>query len=207
MGRGRWNLFLRDRRPLIVRHAIGADAPSVLAHRDVVCAETDFLSFGPGERERTVDWQAEILSELERSEVQIQLLAFVGAPASPGSSTDSPQLVPAAAGSAEPDASALVGALAFTTRDLPRLRHSGEIGMTVRKAYWGLGVGAHLMGCLLEWARAHREIRKLNLRVRTDNARAIRLYERQGFQIEGTIACDFSVGGVDYDHHWMGLRL
>jgi RimJ/RimL family protein N-acetyltransferase len=97
--------------------------------------------------------------------------------------------------------------LGFTARDLPRLRHSGDIGMTVLSACWGLGVGAHLLECLLEWARAGGVVRKLNLRVRTDNMRAIRLYQRMGFAVEGTIEGDFSLGGVDYDHHWMGLKL
>jgi RimJ/RimL family protein N-acetyltransferase len=43
--------------------------------------------------------------------------------------------------------------------------------------------------------------------VRTDNERAIRLYEGKGFVYEGTMRKEFFVDGRYYDLHWMGLEL
>jgi RimJ/RimL family protein N-acetyltransferase len=45
------------------------------------------------------------------------------------------------------------------------------------------------------------------LRVRTDNQRAILLYERKGFAKEGTIRKEILLDGKYFDHHWMGLEL
>jgi RimJ/RimL family protein N-acetyltransferase len=50
-------------------------------------------------------------------------------------------------------------------------------------------------------------VKKINLRVRTDNERAIVLYERNGFVIEGTIRKEIFLDGEYFDHHWMGLEL
>jgi RimJ/RimL family protein N-acetyltransferase len=50
-------------------------------------------------------------------------------------------------------------------------------------------------------------VKKINLRVRTDNQRAIRLYERKGFGIEGTSRKEILLDGSYFDHHWMGLEL
>ncbi len=76
---------------------------------------------------------------------------------------------------------AIVSTLSFSAGSRPRLRHSGEFGMSVRKAYWGLGTGSLMLDTLLDWARGTGIVTKINLRVRTDNQRAIALYRRKGF--------------------------
>jgi RimJ/RimL family protein N-acetyltransferase len=76
--------------------------------------------------------------------------------------------------------------------------------MSVLQSYWGLGVASALIDALLEWAGATRIVTKLNLRVRTDNQRAIALYERKGFRIEGTLTKDVFVDGSYYDNLLMG---
>ena len=60
---------------------------------------------------------------------------------------------------------------------------------------------------LIEWAKTSGVVTKINLRVRTDNPRAIALYERKGFTFEGTIRRELLIDGVYYDHHLMGLVL
>ena len=50
-------------------------------------------------------------------------------------------------------------------------------------------------------------VRKVNLQVRTDNARAIALYKRKGFAVEGTISRGIFLDDVFFDLHWMGLEL
>jgi RimJ/RimL family protein N-acetyltransferase len=62
-----------------------------------------------------------------------------------------------------------------------------------------------LLDVLAEWALEGQIIRKLNLRVRTDNHRAIRLYERKGYVTEGTIHKELYVNGEYYDLVWMGM--
>jgi RimJ/RimL family protein N-acetyltransferase len=79
--------------------------------------------------------------------------------------------------------------------------------MSVRKQYWGLGIGSLMLDTLIEWARSTQIVKKINLRVRTDNQRAILLYERKGFVMEGTIRKEIFLDGKYFDHHWMGLEL
>lgn len=62
-----------------------------------------------------------------------------------------------------------------------RMSHRAEIGISVAKDYWGMGIGSTLMAALLSFAK-ERGIRQLNLEVRSDNERAIRLYEKFGFK-------------------------
>jgi RimJ/RimL family protein N-acetyltransferase len=64
-----------------------------------------------------------------------------------------------------------------------------------------------MVDALVDWARATGFVTKINLRVRTDNPRAIALYKRKGFVIEGTISREMFLDGKYYSHHWMGLEL
>ncbi len=66
-----------------------------------------------------------------------------------------------------------------------RRRHVAEIGMGVADDMNGQGVGTALLGALLEAADKWLDIRRIELTVFTDNDRAIRLYERHGFEREG----------------------
>ena len=75
------------------------------------------------------------------------------------------------------------------------------------KEYWGLGIGSLMLDTLIEWARETGIIRKINLRVRTDNRRAVRLYEGRGFVGEGKVSKEILLGGQYFDHYWMDLEL
>ena len=79
--------------------------------------------------------------------------------------------------------------------------------MSVRKRYWGHGIGSLMLDTLIDWARGTGIVKKINLRVRTDNQRAISLYARKGFANEGTIRKEMLLDGRYFDHHWMGLEL
>ena len=61
-----------------------------------------------------------------------------------------------------------------------RLSHRAGLGITVRKAAWGRGVGTAIMERLIAHAW-EQGIEIIELQVRSDNARAIRLYEKFGF--------------------------
>ena len=101
----------------------------------------------------------------------------------------------------------IVSTLTFSAGRRPRVRHSGELGTSVRKQYWGLGIGSLMLDTLLDWALATRIVKKINLHVRTDNQRALALYKRKGFVIEGTVRKALFVDGTYYDAHWMGLEM
>lgn len=67
----------------------------------------------------------------------------------------------------------------------PRLRHSAGIGIMVAGKFQGQGVGRRLMETLLDMADNWLMLARVELEVYTDNQKAIHLYEKMGFEIEG----------------------
>lgn len=76
----------------------------------------------------------------------------------------------------------------------PRIRrsHSGSIGMGVAVAWQGKGVGSRLLGELLDIADNWMNLRRVELTVYTDNAPALALYRKFGFETEGEMR-DYAV--------------
>ena len=84
---------------------------------------------------------------------------------------------------------AVIGGKAIGSASLHRAdnrrAHAAALGIAVHDAYAGRGAGTALMAGLVEMADDWLNIRRLELTVYADNARAIALYERFGFQREG----------------------
>ena len=67
-----------------------------------------------------------------------------------------------------------------------RMRHAGSIGMAVRDDWQGRGVGTALIEAALDLADKWLNLTRIELRVYVDNAAGIALYEKFGFEVEGT---------------------
>ncbi|MCI9666116.1 MAG: GNAT family N-acetyltransferase [Angelakisella sp.] len=87
-----------------------------------------------------------------------------------------------------------------------RLSHRAGLGITVRKKAWGRGVGTALMERLIAHAR-EQELEIIELQVRSDNLRAIRLYEKFGFQKIGHYPKFLKIGDVYASCELMNLYL
>ncbi|HZH26239.1 MAG TPA: GNAT family N-acetyltransferase [Azospirillaceae bacterium] len=68
-----------------------------------------------------------------------------------------------------------------------RRSHVGEIGMGVHDDHTGCGIGKALLAALLDAADNWIGLVRVQLTVYTDNAPAIALYKRFGFEVEGTL--------------------
>ena len=75
---------------------------------------------------------------------------------------------------------------ADVTREKGRRSHVGRIGICVHDDFQGRGVGSCLMAALVDTADNWLGLRRLELSVFVDNAPAIRLYRKFGFEVEGT---------------------
>lgn len=69
----------------------------------------------------------------------------------------------------------------------PRRRHAGDLGMAVRDDWQGKGVGGALLQAAVDLADRWLNLSRLELQVYTDNAPAVALYQKFGFEIEGTL--------------------
>jgi putative acetyltransferase len=69
----------------------------------------------------------------------------------------------------------------------PRRRHAGAIGICVHEEWHGKGVGTALMRAIVDLADNWLNLTRLELEVYADNEAAISLYERMGFEVEGTL--------------------
>ena len=173
-------VMLKNGEVIMIREASKADAESLLAYLDTICAETDNLTFGPGEMSLTVEQEITFLEGMANKPGAIFLAALN-------------------------EQDELVGTIHFVAGTLPRTKHAGEFGMSVLKTHWGKGIGTALMDALLEWVREKKSIRKVNLKVRSDNRNAIRLYKKKGFAEEGRITREYLIHGEFHDILCMGL--
>jgi putative acetyltransferase len=66
-----------------------------------------------------------------------------------------------------------------------KLRHTASLGIMVHDQFQGQGIGRQLLASVLDIADNFLGLIRVDLEVFADNARAIRLYERLGFEHEG----------------------
>jgi putative acetyltransferase len=71
-----------------------------------------------------------------------------------------------------------------------RRRHVGYVGMCVHDDFHGHGIGTALMAALIDLADNWLDLKRIELTVYVDNAPAIGLYRKFGFEVEGTRRAD-----------------
>lgn len=162
---------------LCIREAAPDDALAMLSYVEQISRETDFLSFGPGEFGMDENQERSFLKSCMESANQLFLIGLVD--------------------------DRIVSSVMFMGNPRKREQHTGLLGLAVLKEFWSNGIASAMMAELISWAGQSPIVTKLQLKVRTDNDRAIKLYERDGFSIEGTITRDFCVDGRYFDHHLM----
>lgn len=87
-----------------------------------------------------------------------------------------------------------------------RIKHVVHIGISVLKAHWGKGLGTRLFEAAEKWA-LNNEIVRLELSVMKHNERGLRLYQKMGFETEGTKKASVCVDGEYIDEYLMSKIL
>lgn len=172
---------LKNGRHMVVREGNGDDASGVIKYIQSVASESDYLTFGEGEFNPKVEDEARFIEDCRKLRNSLFLIA-------------------------EHD-DEIIACLTFTGGNRKRVSHFGEFGITVSKKYWGLGAGKIIINYLIKWAEESQIVKKINLKVRTDNFKAIRLYRKLGFVNEGTISRFFYHNNRFYDVYVMGREI
>ena len=100
----------------------------------------------------------------------------------------------------------VVGILGLHPEENTRRRHSAMLGMAVHDDFQGQGIGSALVSTALELADNWLGLRRIELQVFIDNAAAVHLYKRFGFEIEGTLR-DFALRDGAYVDAYAMSRL
>lgn len=166
---------------LEILRAQGSDAKEMLAYLNQIGSETDNLTFGSEGFPIDLEGETQYLESNRNNPYNAIFIARLDG--------------------------RLVGDVSFDGSPRPRLRHRGTIGISVVKDAWGVGIGSKLMQTVIDHARMVTKAELLSLEVRCDNDRAIRLYEKFGFQKTGTIPGMLKINGELVDFYTMTLQL
>ena len=148
-------ITLKDGRTCILRNGTQQDAQASLDIFIRTHAQTDYLLTYPDEITFTAEQQAAYLQKKSDDAGEIEILAFLDG---------------TIVGTAGVDR---VG-----TQD--KLKHRAEFGISIDKAYWGLGIGRALTRACIVCAK-EAGYTQLELQVVADNALALALYRSEGF--------------------------
>ena len=163
------------------REAEPSDAGKFLEYSKIVGSETDNLTFGAEGLSLTISQEADFIRKFAGNPGSIMIVAF--------------------------DEGELIGTGAVSVvSGKTRFAHRREIAISVRKDYWGKGIGTGIMNVLMDFARkSGAEV--LELEVRSDNEAAISLYKKFGFEKIGTNEKFFKIDGEFFAADYMNLYL
>jgi len=150
-------LKLNDGRIAVLRSPKEGDAAELLVFLKDVTRETDFLLRAPEECTMTEEQEAAWVNNARSSPNTAVFLCEVDG---------------VIAGDCE---------IVFLSRT--KLRHRAVVGISLRKAYWNLGIGTAMFEEMIRLAKERGGIIQLELEVMEGNDRAIHLYEKMGFRI------------------------
>lgn len=166
----------------IIRQATPDDAAALIDYVKTMLAGPEAnMPLAPDEFTWTVEAEQAVLAETAQSDNSVFLLAVAG--------------------------DQIIGELSLRGGQRRALRHAAFLGMSVHEAWRGRGVGSALMAAAIEWARAGGVLTRIELFVYAGNARAIHLYEKAGFQVEGKRRRAIYQNGEYIDDLVMGLLL
>ena len=166
---------------IIYRRAQGSDAGKIVDFYNFVGGETSYLSFEKDEYPMNVKEQEDEIRSLEDKEASIMLLAM--------------------------DKDEIAGIATIHSSAKVKARHDGELGIVVANKYQGQGIGTELIRQLIEWAKGNGVTTRISLDTRADNVKAVELYLKFGFVVEGCRKNSTLLDGKYYDLYVMGMML
>ena len=165
---------------VVYRECVESDAEMLLAYVNTVGGETDYLSYGKNEFLIPAERERSFIRRFNNTKKDLMLVALV-------------------------DGLIVANASVESSR-ISRFAHQGELSVTVLKKYWGQGIATRLIEMLIMHCKEN-GITDLTLFVRSDNERAISLYNKCGFSKIGTHKNYFKINNRYYDADFMQIIL
>ena len=152
-------ITLKDGRICVLRNGTAKDGQAVKENFDLTHGQTDFLLSYPEENSFDAEQESKFLQVKTESENEIEIVAEI-----------------------EGKIVGTAGIERVGAKE--KVRHRAEFGISVEKAWWGLGIGRALTRACIECARTAGYV-QLELDVVAENRNAIALYESEGFEEYG----------------------
>ena len=160
---------LQNGTTLEIRLARPSDGAEMLAYLNRIGGESDFLTFGENGIDLPVEMEAQIIQENLDAPNTMMLLGLVE--------------------------DEIIACAHLSPMGRNRIGHNGDLGISVRKDFWGCGVGTAMMNATISLTRSATTLTIIRLTVSVENERGLRLYERLGFQRTGTEPKFFCING------------
>lgn len=165
---------------MIIREIKESDAEGFLHLLKRLDEETQFMMFEPGERRTKIEEQRNEIKGILLRDYETILVA-------------------------EKDGQ-LIGYVGAYGGKYKRNRHTAHIVIGILQDFTGQGIGTKLFTELKRWAQKQK-IHRLELRVMVHNERAIALYKKRGFEIEGIKRHSLFINGSYVDEYYMAKLL
>ncbi|MCP1355175.1 GNAT family N-acetyltransferase [Aneurinibacillus migulanus] len=151
-----WLYRLKDRKVLVLRQALEEDAPQIIQRLHRVLDEGVYL-----------EEEKETVNSTEEEAMLIRQMSEEGSMYTVAEIGDS-----------------IAGVAQIKRGQMEMNRHTGTFRIWLGPEFQGYGIGSKLMDYALQWA-GHHGLKKVCLDVFADNERAIDMYKKYGFVVEG----------------------
>lgn len=172
---------LRNGMILQISKAIKSDAKEIIEYLNIVGGESDNLLFGANDFHMTVEAEENFIVNLSDSNTSALFIGRMGG-----------EIV-------------CVGSIITPQRK--RIAHHADLTISVKKRYWGLGIGTCLMQKMIDFAKENCQTEIVHLGVKDDNIAAIELYKKMGFIEIGRYKNFFKIQEKYSDEILMNLYL
>jgi len=173
---------LKNKQALTISYPEPEQAQDIINYLNLVGGESDYLLFGKNEFPTSAADEAKIIANWKSSGRNLMLRGLIN--------------------------NEVVSVLTLNRPNRPRLKHLGQMGISVRKDYWNLGVGSQMISSMFEWIKENAlDLTKITFEVVDENKTALALYEKFGFKKEGLKTRCSYVNGKYYNNVIMGMEL
>lgn len=148
-------ILLKNGKEALLRNGDATDSLLVYENYNATHTETDYLLSYPDENSLDPEQEAQYLSEKTGSSDEIEIIAII-----------------------DGEAAGTAGIRAVGRKY--KVKHRAELGISILKKYWGLGLGKALTKACIQCAR-EAGYTQLELNVVAENKVAISLYQSLGF--------------------------
>ena len=146
---------LRDGSQALFRQPTPQDAAGMVQYMKTCYAQTPFLLHSPEDFQMTAEREAAFLEKVLQSEYNLMIVCEIGGE--------------------------IAGNCQLSFHNKPKTRHRADVAIALVQKYWGLGIGSAMFEEMIRLAK-ERDVEQLELEVMEGNDRAIRLYEKFGFE-------------------------